>query len=393
MREEGQGKGSDGGDLRDEWLEEAGKRGAGRRRGNESRDNESASLSTLPDELLRLVAVQLVRLEGRVRQPRLPAVRLCQVCRVWDGALLPLFHPPVLGVISSRELRLLKMRALDQHNLSPLSTFRGRRRIIKEHRLHLKGIHLPERMLWERHSSGASALSTRLTEAVLSGIAQTYGRPVPEAGTGQIHGVLLRKLLYRRFLSSGYLGLGATLSADEVMAHFNSIACSAYRVFLIIKAVEARAMALRSDELQTLPMDPSAGRHDPNCPSVCSNESAQALVPYRLWLESSRPGTIADYAWGVHLESRASYARASRALLFNSQATALPRRLVDNEDYSCETIRRKAHALFPFNFGVGCGNEYTWLSASVYFGMSDVETALAADLFEVLDQEWLDDQM
>jgi hypothetical protein len=45
--------------------------------------------------------------------------RLSAVCRAWDAALLPLFHPGMQGVISPAELRKLKRLALEQADAPP----------------------------------------------------------------------------------------------------------------------------------------------------------------------------------------------------------------------------------------------------------------------------------
>jgi hypothetical protein len=80
----------------------------------------SASALWLPEEMI--LKIVEINLQQATQLPeRLGVARLSSVCKAWDAALLPLFHPGVPGVISPAELRKIKRLALDQTNYSPLS--------------------------------------------------------------------------------------------------------------------------------------------------------------------------------------------------------------------------------------------------------------------------------
>lgn len=317
--------------------------------------------------------------------------RLCSVCRAWDAALLPLLHPPVKGVISSAELRRLKRLALDQSNLSPLADHAlGQGFHTEPKRPRRPGVLLPERMLY--NPQFLSERGTRLTEAFIFGVVQTvadcsflqrYQRlqllcwlwsnssDLDWLGAGS-HGMHLRNALYRHELLN-----------PIVIGHFSRIACVAYRILLVIKAVEARAMALDEagrraaglDERELEALRTRLGNAD----------AARVPMARSLWLDNSQPGAVADFAWSVHLESRASYARASRALLSGSRALALPPRL-DSTTGCPSLIVFKARALFPLLFehddALASGNSF--FRASLETGVSDVEAALTFGMVELL---------
>jgi hypothetical protein len=142
--------------------------------------------------------------------------------------------------------------------------------------------------------------------------------------------------------------------------HFNRTACLAYRMLMVIKAVEARAMAM--DETQTAEMKISRPAHEPTGPASSPHRllgSTRAhRVPLTAWRENSPPGLLARLAWDAHRESSASYSRMSRAMLNGSPATRMP--IPPDADPSPTVtfgqpvpglwIQRKARELFPLFF-------------------------------------------
>jgi len=137
----------------------------------------------LPDDVI--VKIATINLErSNVLASRLAVARLSSVCKAWDAALLPLFHPGVPGVISPAELRKLKRLALDQANCPPhphpAPAGAGHSRSQEEGR---PGFLLPERML--AAADFGPGLRTALTEGLWFRVREYLRVPVDHS-PGQI---------------------------------------------------------------------------------------------------------------------------------------------------------------------------------------------------------------
>jgi hypothetical protein len=287
----------------------------------------------LPDEMIfKIGEISLQR--AVVLPERLAVARLSSVCKAWDAALLPLFHPGVPGVISPAELRKLKRLALDQTNYSPLSDMLrpgmiciGPRDRIPSWKPPLPGFRLPERMLLlERGVTCHTSLTKAFVFAVMT--------QLNEAVTQHHDLRRYRHLIYlvtnwftpQRRLD--HLIQEALYEEDgagvNTLRHFSRTVCLAYRMLMVVKAVEARAMAL--DERQaaelsnSLPCHSHAGQPTSPLGSARGNRACTLSA----WRTSASPGMLANLAWEVHRESAASYTRMTRALLAGSRATRLP---------------------------------------------------------------------
>lgn len=335
----------------------------------------SSSALWLPDEMiLKIVELLLHRVESLTE--RLAVARLSSVCKAWDGALLPLFHPGVPGVISPTELRKLKRLALDQTNYSPLSDLphpstlessfahiqandrrSGSRKAPPPRAPTRPGFLLPERMLlltdYSKHNTSlthafTSAVMSKLNEAVVNQYGLHLYRHLicllTTWFTPQRRLDLLLQALYEESVDVYHL------------LHFSRSACLAYRILMVIKAVEARAMAL--DEAPDVKDSLPRHSQDPAAHRLLGSTRAHR-VPIAVWRTNSPPGMLAGLAWEVHRESSESYNRMARALVGGSRATRLPTPLGTGSGVSAPPstegaeglwIQRKARELFPLHF-------------------------------------------
>jgi hypothetical protein len=108
----------------------------------------------------------------------------------------------------------------------------------------------------------------------------------------------------------------------DVMPHFTNTVCCAYRILMVIKAVEARAMALGESSVShpTSSASASASPSDAVSKHGCTADE----VSLAEWRASSPAGMLAQLAWDVHRESNESYRQMIRSLLAGSSATSLP---------------------------------------------------------------------
>jgi hypothetical protein len=188
--------------------------------------------------------------------PRLAVARLSSVCKAWDAALLPLFHPGVPGVISPAELRALKRLALDQTDRPPSSAQvgAGHSHSQQEGR---SGFLLPQRML--AATDFKPKHRTALTEGFWSRV-QDYFNVSMRGGLSK-GGLMFTHLVFYHFNGFGDfadISLDRLLRSDlygrarqespspieVVLLSFTNTVCLAYRILMVVKAVEARAIAL-----------------------------------------------------------------------------------------------------------------------------------------------------
>jgi hypothetical protein len=96
------------------------------------------------------------------------------------------------------------------------------------------------------------------------------------------------------------------------VAHFTNTVCLAYRILVVIKAVEARANTQNDS-----PVSPEL------LAEYLKQDDNTAEVSLTGWRAPSRTGKLAQLAWEVHHESSESYLQMSHSLFAGSKATSL----------------------------------------------------------------------
>jgi hypothetical protein len=382
----------------------------------------------LHDEVIvKIVEINLVRSYNDL-MTRLAVARLPSVCKAWDAALLPLFHPGVPGVISPVELRKLKWLALDQTDRAdPASVGNDDSRSQRGAR---RGFVLPEGMLAATgpEPQVRSALTEALWSRVRDSLVKDYedilhGAPavnhyvffdhlhyllLPEGCTDERLSLFLRSDLYDNGCSRS-----CKMLDNDVMPHFTNTVCLAYRILMVIKVVEARAIALSECPVsRELPLD------------SLRTEGRAAEVPLNGWRVPSPAGMLAQLAWDVHRESGESYCEMSRSLLAGSGAVSLSSPTTDSQDLLLRSFNlpqleaahfpqgvaqdlvRKARQLFPLAFpDTGSPRPYTCMvlggerrlkscfsSRMRHFlcpsySVSDLQAALGSTMHDLLGDE------
>jgi hypothetical protein len=272
----------------------------------------------LPEEvLLTIVKINLDRASALAH--RVAVSRLSSVCKAWDAALLPLFHPGVPGVITSAELRKLKRLALDQTDCLayPRLASAGASDSPSQQQA-LPGFRLPESMLSADASTARcrTDLTERFLSVVLASVDPSEGFSTPPE-LDHLHpflsiddvqdkiSLLLNEELYSRWPTSE--------SFLDLVAHFTNTVCLAYRILMVVKAVEARAIARGGSPV---PLKDFL--------LYLKDGNSTADVSLIGWRSLSPAGVLAQVAWGVHRESSESYSQMSQSLLAGSGATSLP---------------------------------------------------------------------
>jgi hypothetical protein len=377
----------------------------------------------LPEEVILAIVTINLNQEHEL-EPRLAVARLSTVCKAWDAALLPLFHPGVPGVITPAELRKLKRLALDQSDSPPRPDSAEGRRSQRRAR---PGFLLPERMLV------AADFGPRLRTALTAGFAsrvreyKRLSRDDDDDDDDDDHIVFRHLEFPSRGIAADWtdLELSLLLRADlyykrpgldpprDVLAHFTNTVCCAYRILMLIKAVEARAMALGTSS----PSQASSSDY-------VSNDDSTAEVSLAGWRSPSPAGMLSQLAWDVHWESSLSYRQMSRSLLAGSKATSLPSPADGEQDLLLHSFTlsqlkaasfpqgvsqdlvRKARHLFPLAFPksdplvrtlmVGDADSQSCLASRLRSFLrpahvSDLQAALASSMHDLLGGHSVDE--
>jgi hypothetical protein len=329
------------------------------------------------DVILKIAKISLDRAHELAH--RLAVARLSTVCKVWDAALLPLFHPGVPGVISPAELRKLKRLALDPpswgresvHTATvapaaaaastasppcPHSDLNGPSVSMSQHTAP-HGSLLPERML--PAAGPAPSVRTALTEGLVLSVREAMLRFYNDIITGEastvgemvlffihLRHVLGDACIHRKIqhLLKVHLYTRGSRSASHIdlVALFTNTVCTAYRVLMVIKAVEARAIAL--------------GESAVNSREQSTVRPAPPLDPLSVSLAALRApsptGMLAQLAWDVHRESSEGYLQMSQSLLAGSGATSLPTPAAGAQDLLVRALSHQQLVTAHFPMGI-----------------------------------------
>ena len=222
------------------------------------------------------------------------ALQMGLVARQWDAVLEPLFHVAVPGVVTSAELRRIKRVALGGQgewcNRHGWRLFRTRR------------FELPERVTqsWNHNSPGGTNffVDTFLKDlhhsSAWPACKQAMMRRARASFYGSVTSPSWRNLILGDLFSGGSEPPPATVSHPRNMfgttqtPYILHVAITAYRLMMVVKAVETLAAGKSPEVAGTIPAH---------------------------WRTRASPGALADAVWHAHLDSAQSYAKTCHELL------------------------------------------------------------------------------